>query len=785
MLGWLNRFLAGSAAGTSLAKADRLIALGRRCEEAGRLGDACEHYRRAVAAAPASAAAHLNLGIALNALGDANAAARAFEAALAIDGDEPYANYNLGRLYCARGEGARAEPYLRAALANNPEFPEAQVVLASALETRGDLAGAAAALETALALRPDYAGALRNYGVLLGRLNRWDEAADALRRAIDADPTDADAHYWLGNAWVRLGKPESALEAYRQATELRADFAQAWCNLGNTLADRGSREEAARCLSRAIALRPDYADAHIGLGNVFAAADQLAEAADCFRKALAVDPRIAQAQLNLGIVLADQGFQDEALECLRTAIALSPESPEPRWALAMGHIPGLRDAHRELREVRRQIAAVFDELGRWFDAHPSPIAYRAVGVAQPFWLAYQEESNRELLQSYGQLCVRLMEDWQARRGPRPARRRTPGPIRIGVVSRFFRTHSVWQAITKGWFQRLDAARFSLSAFCLDAYEDGETHYARARAARFEQGHIGLERWSEVIADAQPDVLVYPEIGMDAMTLKLASLRLAPVQAASWGHPETTGLPTIDYYLSADRLEPEEAQAHYSERLVKFPNLGCWLQRGGVDAVAPDLAGWGIGPDVPLLIAPGTPFKYAPENDWVFPEIARRLKRCRILFFMHRTRALSDRLQGRLRAAFERHGLEFQRYAAFVPWQEKGAFHGLLRRADVYLDTIGFSGFNTALSAIQCGLPVVTLEGRFLRGRLASGILRHMGIDELVAASGEQYVELAVRAALDPAFRESVRHRLAAQHHLLFEDLAPIRALEDFVARVIV
>lgn len=783
MLDWLHRLLAASASGAPPAKADRLIALGRRSEEAGQMREACEHYRSAVAAAPGNAAAHLNLGIALDALGDADAAVRAFEAALSIDARDAYANYNLGRLLYAHGDAARAEPYLRAAVATKRDFPEAQVVLANVLEARGDLAGAAAALETASALRPGYAGALRNHGMLLGRLGRWPEAAVALQRAIDADPSDADSHYWLGNAWVKLDKPESALEAYHQATGLRPGFAQAWCNLGNVLADRGSREEATRCLDRAIAAQPDYPDAHIGLGNVFASANRLAEAAQCFRRALELDPGIAQAQLNLGIVLCDQGMQGEALERFRAAIALSPESPEPRWALAMGHVPGVRDANQGLGEIRRQIAAAFDDLGRWFDAHPDPAAYRAVGVSQPFWLAYQEENNRELLEGYGQLCARLMGDWQARRGLRPERERAPGPIRVGVVSQFFRSHSVWHAIVKGWFQQLDATRFSLAAFCLDPNEDAETRYARARAARFEQGHVGLERWSEVIADARPDVLVYPEIGMDPMTLKLASLRLAPVQAASWGHPETTGLPTVDYFLSADRLEPEQAQANYSERLVRLPNLGCYLQSGLLDAVTPDLAGWGIDPGVPLLVSPGSPFKYAPEHDWVFPEIARRLGRCRILFFTHGTRALSDQLQTRLRAAFARHGLEFERYAAFVPWQEKGPFYGLLRRADVYLDTIGFSGFNTALQAIRCGLPVVTLEGRFLRGRLASGILRHMGVDELVAATAEEYVGLAVRAALEPAFRESARRHLAARCHLLFEDLAPIRALEEFFARV--
>ena len=67
--------------------------------------------------------------------------------------------------------------------------------------------------------------------------------------------------------------------------------------------------------------------------------------------------------------------------------------------------------------------------------------------------------------------------------------------------------------------------------------------------------------------------------MDATTAKLAALRLAPVQAASWGHPETSGLPTIDYYLSAQALEPADAQENYTEKLVALPNLGCWLVPG--------------------------------------------------------------------------------------------------------------------------------------------------------------------------------------------------------------
>jgi predicted O-linked N-acetylglucosamine transferase (SPINDLY family) len=101
---------------------------------------------------------------------------------------------------------------------------------------------------------------------------------------------------------------------------------------------------------------------------------------------------------------------------------------------------------------------------------------------------------------------------------------------------------------------------------------------------------------------------------------------------------------------------------------------------------------------------------------------------------------------------------------------------------VFLDTIGFSGFNTALQAIECGLPVVAREGRFLRGRLASGLLKRLDLQELVTPTVADYAALAARLVRDHAYRENVRGRIAARRHLLYEDRAPILALEQFLAQ---
>jgi predicted O-linked N-acetylglucosamine transferase (SPINDLY family) len=776
MLGWFR-------GRRGIGAADRLIAKGKQLERRGRLDDACAHYRSAVEAAPGHAAAHVNLGAALEALGKAGDAARAYEAALSVDSSDAYANFNLGRLLYTQGGMQPARKLLNRALQHKPEFPEAQVVLSSVHEALGDFEAAFGSLQTALRLRPGYAGALRNLGLLLSRLGRWGEAEAALRQAIAAAAGDADAQYWRGTALVHLDRPDEAAACFLEALRVRPDFAEPLCYLGNILGDQGRRAEAIAHLARAIELKPGLADAHVGLGNMRVAGRQLEDAALCYRRALELDPGLLQAHVNLGNVLTDLGQPGEALQSFDAALALDPECGEARWSRAMSLIPALGETPDDLACSRAAFGEALADLEQWFDASRAERGFRIVGVQQPFWLAYQEENNTELLRTYGRLSARLMEPWQRKHHLAPATRRAAGRVRVGVVSQYFRQHSVWNAIIKGWFQQLDRERFELSAFCLSAEQDAETAYARSRAARFEHGARPLEQWAGSILAARPDVLIYPEIGMDPMSVKLASLRLAPMQAASWGHPETTGLPTIDCYLSAQGMEPDDAQANYTEELVALPHLGCYVQRSAEQPPAA-LDDLGIDLPSPLLLCPGTPFKYAPEHDRVFPRIARQLERCRFVFFTHWTQALSEKLRLRLVRAFDQEGLDFGRYVSFLPWLTRPAFFGLMQRADVFLDTIGFSGFNTALQAIQCGLPVVTLQGRFLRGRLASGLLRRIGLQELVTGGEDQYVALAVKLARDRAYRADVRRRIEASRQLLYEDVAPIRALEDFLARAV-
>jgi len=708
--------------------------------------EALGHFERAVALAPQSAEAHNSLGETYRRLGRHEQALESLNRAVALDGRRVDALLNLAGLLRRLGRNSEAILAYRRVLTLNPDSVEAHAGLGLALHDAGEL----------------------------------DEALASCQRALALDATSAVLHLNVGNLLREKGFLDEAAAAYRAALERDARLVEAHNNLGNVLRHQGRKDEALACYERALTLKPDFAEALLNAAQLLRENRRLADATAAYRMLLEVRPDMAEAHFDLGNALKGMGDAAGALACYARALELDPGYAEARWALAMSQLPLVAGDETEFERSRAGFDAQLAALERWCDERGPENSARAVGTQQPFYLAYQDADHRARMARYGALCARLMGAWQeATRLPIPARI-TRAQIRVGIVSAHIRDHSVWNAIARGWLQQLDRARYEVRLFHLGDANDVETALAKTLSTHYSYGKSDIVEWTQVILGHQLDVLIYPEIGMDPTTAKLASLRLAPVQATAWGHPHTSGLPTIDYYLSADALEPPGAEAHYTEKLVRLPGLGVSYAPSKVLPAKVDPAALGLRADVPLLICPGTPFKYTPRHDAVLIDIARRLGECQFAFFLPQPAEPMHRVRGRLERSFAAAGLDLAAYAVFVPWLDRAAFHGLMQEADVCLDTIGFSGFNTAMQAIECGLPVAAFEGRFLRGRFASGILRRMGLDELVAGTEADYVQIALKLAQDAAYWGDVRERMIAARERLYGDAGPVRALERFL-----
>jgi predicted O-linked N-acetylglucosamine transferase (SPINDLY family) len=685
------------------------------------------------------------------------------------------------------GRLAEAEDTYRQILDTHPEHFDALHLLGVIAYQAGRHAEAVRLISKAIEQDSSAFPAFNNLGLVHRALHNMEEARGCFQQALSLNPDYVDAHNNLADLFQMQGNLEAAASELQKVLAVKPDLVNAHFNLGSVLRQQGKLSEAIACYRNALSLNPAFAEAHFGLANALEVQGIRAAALAEYQEALRFKPDLAEAHFRLGSMLQDQGMLDEAIACFNTSLALKPDYVEARWNLAMSQLTLAYGPGEDPKTFRVRFSRALAELDAWFDGNRIKDGYKAVGSQQPFYLAYQECDNLDLLSQYGNLCARLMKNWQDEHGRVECAAAKDlsghGVVRVGIVSAYIRDHSVWTAIVKGWCDQLDRDRFEIHIFCPGNVYDDETAFARSRSAYFLHGTKDLSQWADAVVGQRLDVIIYPEIGMDPMTLKLASMRMVPIQVAAWGHPETTGLPTIDYYVSAEDFEPANAQNHYRERLVRLPHLGCRYQPLRVEPVDVDLEARLGDPGSPLLLCAGTPYKYDPDHDRVLIEIARGLKRCQFLFFHDPNENLSAKLQERLDFSFAQAGLNFADYGVFLPRQTRAAFYGILRRADVDLDTIGFSGFNTAMQAIECGLPIVTIEGRFMRGRFASGILKRMGLPELVAPTRERYVELAIRLAQDADYRRDVRARIAASRSVLFDDVAPLRALEDFLLEV--
>jgi len=719
------------------------------------------------------------------------------------------ATHLLGVVALQEGRLERAQALIESALRISPRDCAALNNLGTVHLRKREFELALSQLERAFRLQPDSFSTLVNLGTALRQLGRCREALVPLRRAHADDPKAAIVCNLVGACLLDTGEPYAAVEFFEAATSAAPDDADGWGNLAIALNRIGEQERARACVDKAIALQPESSGAVAALAAVEFEQGQIETAIATYREAVALPDPSPQTHCAFANALWTSGRCAEAFEQLLKALALDGNNAMARWKLAMSHCQPYYGTESEIEASRRAFAASLADLQVWFRASSRPEAYAAVGSTQPFFIAYQPFNNRELLSQYGRLC----SDWMASM-PReaPMAPSTHGSvqvgsgsrkIRVGVVSAHIRDHSVWNAITKGWLSQLDRERFEVWLFHLGRTSDEETARARQDVAHFEDKPKNLQAWVRTIGEARVDVLIYPEIGMDALTTQLASLRLAPVQAGSWGHAETSGLPTLDLYLSADDLEPLDAQDNYSERLVRLPNLGVYLEPLSPQIVTPDLRSLGLPGDEPLLLCPGTPFKYSPLSDRVWARIAKGLqtgggrggwtritdrlrgrRHGRLVFFRSGNEAMDQLLAQRLRRAFAAERVDFDAHVCLIPYLDRPRFFGLMQCATLLLDTIGFSGFNNALQAIETGLPVLAREGDFLRGRLASGIMRRLGLPELVATTDEEFIDTAVRLAFDTARCRELRVEITQRRDRLYHDVEPVRALERCLTEVV-
>lgn len=520
---------------------------------------------------------------------------------------------------------------------------------------------------------------------------------------------------------------------------------------------------------------PDHTEALHLLAMLLLGRGRAGLAINLLRRAIATDPADARLHEDLGHALREAGYMLEALAAFRAASEIAP-SPglDANMAVLLPVIPASMEDIRSWRgRILRELASLLERDGFYLENPLEQVGHTA------FHLAYHGLSDRHIQETIANFYLQVSPDlaWTAprlRTGERTPR--DDHRIRVGFVSTYFRHHTIAK-VSRGLVRHLSRDRFHVTVFHLGP-EDAWTREIVESADASVKLSASLPAMREAIAGEDLDVLFYPDIGMHPATYFLAFSRLAPVQCVTWGHPVTTGIPTVDHYISSELLEPPGSAAEYTEQLHLLRTLPAYYSRPTPLAGPVGREWFGLPASRSLYVLPQLIFKLHPEFDDTLADILRRDPTGLIVLVEGEPGTDSPRKQLFLRRFALRHGDVLDRLVV-LPFLESDRFLDLLAIADVLLDPAWFGGGNTSLEAFAIGTPIITWPGPFARGRVTSACYALMGIQDGVVPTLDTYAARAVAIAHDPVWREDIRHRILARSHVLYDNMEAVPEFERF------
>lgn len=599
-----------------------------------------------------------------------------------------------------------------------------------------------------------------NLGMLYYTIKQYQEAQNALFKALEIDKSQALVHYGFGLVLEKMDNNAEAIVAYQEAIAIEPAFIEAYNNLGNILCRDCQFKEGESVYQQAVVANPDHLGSYLNLGNALLLQRRLDDAYTIYEKALEIEPEHPDVLYNIKILRVQKRLE----------------------------LPILYDTQEEIAHYRQKFIHALEELFQETSlATPETrkSALIEVGWHVNFFLAYQGLNDLELQTRYGQFMHRVMAanypEWVKPRPIPPLSEN--GKIRVGYVSADMRMHTVGK-LSLGWFRNCDKQSFEVYSYYLGDKMDNMSQEFKDYSDVFYHSYSDLEAVCKKIISDQLHILVFVAIGMHPQTSQIAGLRLAPVQCTTWGHPVTSGLPTIDYFLSSDLMEPENGQEHYSEKLICLPNIGVSYPKPGIPKLTKSRLDFQLSNDAVVYLSCQSLYKYLPQHDYIFAEIACQVPQAQFAFLSHDTDVVTEQFRQRLKRAFAGFGLNSEDYCVILPRQNQLNYWNLNLVSDIFLDTLSWSGGNTTLEAIACDLPIVTFPGEFMRGRHSYGILKMLGVTDTIAQSEAEYIEIAVRLGLDSDWRHDIIKRMNERHDFLYNDKTCVTALEAFYKRVV-
>ena len=630
------------------------------------------------------------------------------------------------------GNLAEAEELYARLLAQRPGHAQVTYLLGALRASQGRSAEAVELLESALVAQPGNPAILLHLGNALQDQQRFQDALQAYDRALALKPTYSDALNNRGNALAALERFDDALASFDAALAIDALDAGTWYNRGIALQKSRKLEQAVASFDRALTIHPKMAEGWNNKGSVLLQLKRAADALASFDQALALQPQNSHFRMNRATALQTLKRYDEALRDYDRVMAGDPDFPNAWGEAAKAALYQCDWARRARME-----AELPQRIPAGARVHPLVLlSYSSDGALQ------RACAEGALHDAVPQTPAPL---W---RGEKYRHDRT----RLAYLSHDFRTHPVGQQIA-GLLERHDRTRFEVIAIAAGPPDDSDIR-RRVQAAcdQFHMVDEDMGRTAALLRELEVDVAV--ELGgfTEGSLLTALAHRPAPVQVSWLGYPGTSGADFIDAILADEIALPESHQPFYSERIVHLPGSFFPMDTTRLSAAPPSRSEAGLPESGFVFCCFNHNFKITPPVFDIWMRLLQQVPGS-VLW-------LREGAGETLRREAAARGVAPERlvFAGHVPLEVHHARHQL---ADLFLDTLPYNAHATAADALAAGLPVLTRLGESYPGRVAASLVTAAGLPELVTHSAEEYENLALTLARDPARLKALHDRLAA------------------------
>lgn len=735
---------------------DALHMLGVAAAQTRNLHRAVALFDQTIAIAPNNPALYFNRALALQELQLFDTALADYEKAIALEPNSADIHFNRGITLHHLGQVDAAIASYNRAMALAPDFAEAYNSRGIALHDLRQLDAALASYDRAIAIIPGYAEAYYNRGITLRELNRLAPALASFDRAIAIAPEYAEAYNNRGVTLQQLKEFASALADYDRAISIKPDYAEAYYNRGIALQELKQFAAAITSFDRAIALEPEDAEAHNNRGTALQELKQFNAALASYDKAITLKPDYAEAHYNRGVALQELKQHQAAIASYDKALAINSD---------YDFLHGMR-FHTKMHicdwsGAKAQLAELIEKIQGNDKASP-PFPVLSLTTSLPVQRKAAETYVREK-------CPANFDLGEIPKRPKGAK------IRIGYFSMDFRNHPV-SFLTAGLFETHDRNSFEVVAFSFGPETPDEMRQRLEGA--FDKFIEVRDKSDQAIAEMARRMEIDIAIDLAGFTADsrtgIFSYRAAPIQVNFLGYPGTMGADYMDYLLADQQAIPEEARVHYSEKIAYLPSFQPNDRKRQIADKVFSREELGLPPSGFVFCCFNYNYKITPNTLDGWMRILKRVADSVLWLYEDNPTAANN-----LRKEAAQRGMDVERlvFAKRLPTPEYLARY---RCADLFLDTLPFNAGTTASDALWAGLPVLTCPGEAFASRMATSLLTAIDMPELIAATQEDYENLAVELASNPERLMAIKQKLERNRLTtpLFDTELFTRHLED-------